>query len=691
MNLLYRDRVARAVTVIAGAYLLYYLWWRASATLNPEAPGFSWIVLAAEVQGAFNFYLFAMMAWDIRRVPPCVLRPGLTVDVFVPTYNEELDILEATLTGCRMIRYPHTTYVLDDGRRPEVAALAERLGCRYLTRPDNAHAKAGNLNAALRNSDGAFIVVLDADIVPQPDYLDRTLGYFVDERVALVQLPQEFYNRDSVQHARSAEQAAPWHDQTLFYRVIQPGKNRWNAAFWCGSPSVVRRAALEDVGGVATETITEDIHTTVRLHARGWKTVYHDEILAYGIAPQTLYAFALQRLRWAQGTMQLLRSRENPIIMPGLSLGQRLNYVASTFTYFDAYQKLIYITTPSVILLTGLLPLRIEGWQFFLHWVPYFLLGLTANTALGRGSFRYLQVEQYNLLKMFTFIWASTILVWPRPLRFKVTPKKTDDTVGYQERQALRPNMVVLALILATMAIGMLNLLTGLTASYSSDGIIVMTFFWALANAGLLAIGVNAILRRIAHLRRRTYRFPARLKAAISDLDGVSTLAVTENLSREGVGILTSANLPGGRVVRVSLKLPEGHAAIYSQVMANQDLGDGSRRLGLRFLEMGDEARARLVGFLFVTLPRQAAAGAPADDLIEFAALPDPRPAAREPLTSLDEARAHLEAALADLRARAARWEHAPATAWDGAERRSPTSPLRQIAAPAPRRRHDAA
>ena len=99
--------------------------------------------------------------------------------------------------------------------------------------------------------------------------------------MALVQLPQEFYNLDSVQHAQQKDDTEPWHDQTLFYRVIQPGKNRWNAAFWCGSPSVVRRAALEDVGGVATDTITEDIHTTVRLHSRGWRTVYHDEILAY--------------------------------------------------------------------------------------------------------------------------------------------------------------------------------------------------------------------------------------------------------------------------------------------------------------------------------------------------------------------------------------------------------------------------
>src|SRR4029453_19132011 len=151
------------------------------------------------------------------------------------------------------------------------------------------------------------------------------------------------------------------------YRVIQPGKNRTNSAFWCGSPSVLRRSALLSVGGVATETVTEDIHTAIRLHGRGWRIVYHDEVLAYGQAPQTLHAFAVQRLRWAQGSMQLLRSRENPVIAPGLSLAQRLSYVASILTYFDSYQKLALVLTPSAILVTGMLPISVGGLEFFSH------------------------------------------------------------------------------------------------------------------------------------------------------------------------------------------------------------------------------------------------------------------------------------------------------------------------------------
>lgn len=267
-----------------------------------------------------------------------------------------------------------------------MAALAERLGCEYLIRPDNTHAKAGNINAALRRTDGDFVVIVDCDTVPQPDFLDKTLGYFIDPTVALVQLPQEFYNVDSVQHTPSDDAPEPWHEQALFYRVIQPGKNKWDAAFWCGSPSVVRRAALESVGGVATESVTEDLHTTVRLHARKWKTVYHNERLAYGIAPQTMNAFSVQRLRWAQGTMQILRSRENPVLVPGLTVAQRLNYIASTATYFDAYTKLIFLLTPSIILVTGVQALSVSPAAFVLHWTPCFVLGMLANVGWDAAS-----------------------------------------------------------------------------------------------------------------------------------------------------------------------------------------------------------------------------------------------------------------------------------------------------------------
>ena len=538
MRVLYSQPVARGVAVLASVVLVEYLHWRLTATLNADALAFSLLLLAAEAQGILTFLLFALMTWDVRRPPRPPLREGLRVDVYVPTYDEDLEILEATLTGCGRMAYPHATYVLDDGRRPEVAALAARLGCRYLTRPDNRDAKAGNLNAALPRTDGDFIAVLDADMVPQPDFLTKTLGYFTDPEVALVQLPQEFYNRDSVQHAAGERGPGPWHEQELFYRVIQPGKNRWNAAFWCGSPSVLRRAALEAVGGVATETVTEDIHTSLRLHARGWKTVYHDEALAFGIAPQTLHAFAIQRLRWAQGTMQLLRSRENPLLVAGLSLAQRLNYLASMLTYFDSYQKLVFLVAPPFILLTGILPLDVGGREFAARWSVYFAAGLLANVALGRGRFHYVGTEQYNFLKLFTFLWASTVLVWPRRLRFQVTPKQVAGAVYRQERRHLRPHAVALGLVGLAVAVGAGNLQWQVTASYTRPDLILVTIAWALAGAGLLGLGVVDVLRR--RHDRQHYRFPVEVEALVAAPDGAACVARVENLSRSGAGVLAA-------------------------------------------------------------------------------------------------------------------------------------------------------
>jgi len=307
-------------------YLVYYLWWRITATLNPAAPLFSWVLVLAEAFGMVSYFLFSWTTRDIfptrPHVPP---KPGLAVDVFIPTYNESLDILEATVIGCKRITYPHKTYLLDDSHRESVKQLALRSGCLYLARPTHEHAKAGNINYALSGTEGEFVVVLDADMVPQPGFLDRTLGYFRDAKLAFIQLPQEFFNRDSIQHD---QRAFEWHEQSLFFRVIQPGKNHSNSAIWCGRPSVVRRKALEDVGGVATETITEDIHTSVRLHSRGWSSLFVNEPLAYGIAPQTMQSFLLRRLRWARGTMQLYRGSQSPLWIPGLSLSQRVSYLS---------------------------------------------------------------------------------------------------------------------------------------------------------------------------------------------------------------------------------------------------------------------------------------------------------------------------------------------------------------------------
>ncbi len=398
----------------------WYLIWRLG-TFNPAAPGFSAIVYGAELFGFGTALLHIFMCWRLtKRVAPPP-RAGLGVDVFVPTYNESVELVRKTLLAALAMDYPHQTWLLDDGRRPEMQALARQFGCEYLARADNAHAKAGNLNHALAHSSGELVVVFDADHAPRQDFLVKTLGYFDDSRVAFVQTPQDFYNLDSFQHRWRGTGRTVWTEQALFFRVIQRGKDYWNSAFFCGSCAVVRRSALLDIGGFATGTVTEDLHTSLRLHARGHHSVYHAEPLAFGLAPESIEPFIGQRVRWGQGAMHVWR-KEGILTHRGLSLAQRLNYLASALTYFDGWQKAIFYFAPAIVLLSGMLPLLTSTPEFLLHFVPYYALTFWVFEEVGRGYGRSLFIEQYNMARFAAFAWATLALILPR-MKFRVTAK----------------------------------------------------------------------------------------------------------------------------------------------------------------------------------------------------------------------------------------------------------------------------
>jgi len=257
----------RAFAVLALLWGVAYLTWRIGWSGEGSSPVAFSMLLITEVYGMWALGTLAWYSWTrtVAERPP--VTPGRKVDVYVCTYDEPIEVVSATLAGCRALAYPHTTYLLDDGRRAEMEELARIAGAHYLTRPDNSHAKAGNINAALPRTVGELVLMLDADHVPMPDALDAMVGYFDDEGVGLVQSPHDFFNHDSVQHYVVGR-----HEQSLFYRVVCPGKDRHGAAYWCGSAALISRPALLEIGGVATETIAEDFHTTIRLMRHGWRT-----------------------------------------------------------------------------------------------------------------------------------------------------------------------------------------------------------------------------------------------------------------------------------------------------------------------------------------------------------------------------------------------------------------------------------
>ncbi len=551
-HILFLTPVARAIALIALVYTFYYLYWRAAYSLNLDALWFSVPLLLVEIHGTLNFMLFFFMTWHTRPVPHPAAPWGRSVDIFIPTYNEDLPILRMTILGALNVRYPHETWILDDGRREALRDLCAEMGVHYLTRPDNAHHKAGNINAALSQSQGEFIAIFDADQIPLPDFLDATLGYFVDQQVAFVQTPQEFYNLDSVQHKTNWQRGQTWHEQSLFYNVIQPGKNRWNAAFWCGSNSVMRRSALLSVGGIATETVTEDIHTSLRLHAAGWKSIYHDELLSMGLAPQDYLAFTVQRLRWGQGAMQVLR-RENPLFLRGLTFPQRINYISSMITYFESFQRLIYTLAPSIVLFTAILPIRAAVLPFVMRFVPYFALGMLANIVLGKGHFRPFETERYNLLKMATFIQASFALIGLEPRSFKVTPKTASQGIR-AITPLIWPYYLLLIIILLSMLVGGLRI-AGLFGNVGANiDALAVSEGWAIFNLCIIGGGIRAVLLHIT--RRNTYRFPIHVPVTVW-AGNHTTSGLTANVHERGLALLLQEPLPEAAHANLWIQLPQ--------------------------------------------------------------------------------------------------------------------------------------
>ncbi len=524
-----KEWIARLAGLLAVAVGVDYVAWRFAVTLNPDALWLSLPVWLAELYGLLSSILFFFIVWGPiggREAPPPP--PGLPVDIFVPTYNEPLWVVRRTLLGTRAVHYPHTTYLLDDGNRPEMVALAQGLGCQYLARGHNADAKAGNLNFALAHSRGDLIAIFDADHIPMPEFLHRTLGYFADPQVAFVQTPQEFYNIDSYQHRTDLERRRMWHEQALFYRVIQPGKDRWNAAFFCGSCAVVRRTALEQIGGFATGTVTEDLHTSIRLHAGRWRSVYHNEVLAYGLAPQTALPYHVQRLRWGQGAMQIFK-KEQPLLVPGLTFVQRLNYLASMTTYFDGYQKLIYYLAPSFYLVAGVLPIRALGSEFLVRFLAYYVTGFIAFKLSCRGYGMALLTEGYNMARFYTYVKTTFGLVAGRRLRFAVTRK---DGRGQVPLGATVPQLAVIGLTAAALAVGGWRLVHGGEHNPVAFWGNVMWSGW---NIGLGAWASMLALRTVE--MRRMHRARAGLPVW------------WKSDRTEGVGVLLDLHEDGGRLL----------------------------------------------------------------------------------------------------------------------------------------------
>jgi cellulose synthase (UDP-forming) len=583
------------------AVTIRYLWWRGTQTLNWESGwgiAVSLTVYLAEIYGflvVLHHYLIATRATD-RHVPQGMADFRPTVDLLVTTYDEGTDILYRTLVGCLAIDYPaQRIHVLDDGRRPEVAELCRRLGVEYVSRADNAGAKAGNLNNALSRTTGELVATLDADHVPVRSFLAETVPHFREGGVAQVQTAHHFYNPDLFQD-RLRIRAYVANEQDMFYHVVQPGRDVYNSSFYCGSGAVFRRSALEEIGGFPTATVTEDLHTSVLLHNAGWKSIYVNRDLSAGLAPESYDAYLTQRRRWALGTFQTLLARGG-LFLPGLSVMQRINYLATLWYWLYGFPRSVYLLAPLAFLLAGLRPLIVHDvTELLTYYLPHLCVSIVAFQLVNRGMRRIFWSDVYE--SCISVHMALAAILFPfraRRARFVVTPKgraaEEGATTGFW-----RLGWPVLCLI-GLMAVGVVTGVFTLARRGAADDGTLINVIWATYNVVILGFGL--LVLRATPQRRTAVRLPRRFPCLLA-WNGTRVPTETTDLSESGL----SFSMAGARRLPAFLDLTLTPAGSEPLVLRGRltrcDVApDGSLSAAVDFADRSEAQHRRLVEILF--------------------------------------------------------------------------------------------
>lgn len=521
-----------------------YLFWRATETLEFDTV---WqtllgggLFLAELFAGLLMALSYLQTSYPLERKPvPLPADPSLwpTVDIYIPTYNESMEIVRPTVLAAMNMDYPRdkmNVWILDDGRREEFRAFAEEAGCGYIIRPDNNHAKAGNLNHAMQHTDGEFIAIFDCDHAPTRAFLQFTLGWLVrDSRIAMVQTPHHFYSPDPFERNLARQRQVP-NEGLLFYGAIQPGNDLWNAAFFCGSCAVIRRTALEEVGGVAHETVTEDCHTSFRMQQRGWHTAYIRIPLAAGLATERLSLHIGQRMRWARGMLQIMR-QENTLFAPGLRWEQRFCYFIAGFGFLFALPRIVFLTSPLAFLFLGESVIAASPLAI-LAYAGSHLFHAVATTARLNGRHRHsFWSEIYEASLAVPLLPVTLLTLWdPRKGKFNVTDKGGILEAGYLDLRAVLPNLILLVLLSIGFTIGILGIVTTDTDTLEFRAYLLNTVWAGLC---LVPLAASVAVGREREQMRGRARVEAELPGTLLLADGERRPMNTINLSLSGARI----------------------------------------------------------------------------------------------------------------------------------------------------------
>jgi cellulose synthase (UDP-forming) len=501
-----------------------YLAWRLIDTLDFHTTFQAVLGVTLALAELYAFMMLVLIYFQAvhpleRRPAPLPENPAdwPTIDVYIPTYNEELSIVRVTALASASMDWPAdklNVFILDDGHRPEFQQFAEEAGIGYISRADNSHAKAGNLNHALSITDGELIAIFDCDHVPCRAFLQATVGWFVaDANIGLLQTPHHFYSPDPFQRNLANGARVP-PEGNSFYGLSQPGNDFWNAAFFCGSCAVIRRTALLEVGGIATETVTEDAHTALKLQRGGWSTAYLKLPLAAGLATERLILHVGQRMRWARGMLQILRM-DNPFMGPGLSLPQRICYFSAMAGFLFAIPRLVFLISPLFFLVFNQTLIAASPLILFAYVFPHFFHTIFTSARMNK-SWRYSFWGEIYETTLALFLVRVTLvtLMFPKLGKFNVTDKGGTIKQSYLDWQAVYPNLILLFIT----ALGMLYGLYRLVMVHNSQIVfnaLCLNEVWVFISITtiVLSVAVGHESRQIRGNARIQVRLPILLRA----------------------------------------------------------------------------------------------------------------------------------------------------------------------------------
>lgn len=519
-----------------------YIWWRYTSTLNWDDPVSlicGLLLLAAETYAWVVLVLgYFQTIWPLNRQPapmPEDIKSWPTIDIMVPTYNEDMSVVKPTIYAALGIDWPKeklNIWLLDDGGREEFREFAEQVGVKYVARTTHEHAKAGNINNALKQATGEFVAIFDCDHVPTRSFLQLTLGWFFkDKKLGMMQTPHHFFSPDPFERNLGRFRRTP-NEGTLFYGLLQDGNDMWDATFFCGSCAVLRRSALDEVGGIAVETVTEDAHTSLRLHRRGWTSAYIRIPQAAGLATESLSAHIGQRIRWARGIVQIFRL-DNPLLGKGLKLAQRICYANAMLHFLSGIPRLIFLTAPLAFLLMHAYIIFAPALAIALYVIPHIVHSSLTNSKI-QGKYRHsFWSEIYETVLAWYIARPTTVaLLNPHKGKFNVTAKG-----GLVEHQHVdwvitRPYLILVLLNFAGLILGIWRMSFG-----PQDEIwtVAMSMAWVFYNMIILggAVAVSVETKQV----RQSHRVEIAMPAAIARKDGHIFPCTLRDYSDGGVGV----------------------------------------------------------------------------------------------------------------------------------------------------------